>query len=249
MNSKGSQSKTNGFFPSSKKVYVSGERHDDMHVPFREITLQPTHTPDGSIEVNEPLRVYDTSGPWGDDSQSCDPKSGLRALRLNWILDRGDVEEYEGREVQLQDNSYLTKGNEQYASRREKQEGRSEQFPDLKRKPLRAKAGSNVTQMYYAKRGIVTPEMEFISIRENLGREEAYEAINGDYRTRASLNHQHPGESFGAFIPEYITPEFVRDEVARGRAIIPANINHPESEPMIIGRNFLVKINEARSKE
>ncbi|MFB3041823.1 MAG: phosphomethylpyrimidine synthase ThiC, partial [Candidatus Poribacteria bacterium] len=147
------------------------------------------------------------------------------------------------REIQLQDNSYLTKGNEQYASRREKQEGHSEYFPDLKRKPLRAKAGGNVTQMHYAKRGIVTPEMEFISIRENLGREKAYESINGDYRSRTSLNHQHPGESFGAFIPEYITPEFVRDEVARGRAIIPTNINHPESEPMIIGRNFLVKIN------
>ncbi len=243
MNSKGSQSKTNGFFPSSKKAYVPGKLHEDVHVPFREITLQPTHTPDGSIEVNEPLRIYDTSGPWGDDSQSCDPKSGLLALRRNWILARGDVEEYEGREIQLQDNSYLTKGHEQYASSREKQEGRSEYFPDLKRKPLRAKAGGNVTQMHYAKRGIVTPEMEFISIRENLGREEAYEAINGDYRSRTFLNHQHPGESFGAFIPEYITPEFVRDEVARGRAIIPMNINHPESEPMIIGRNFLVKIN------
>lgn len=243
MNSKESQSKTNGFFPSSKKAYVPGKLHEDVHVPFREITLQPTHTPDGSIEVNEPLRIYDTSGPWGDDSQSCDPKSGLLALRRNWILARGDVEEYEGREIQLQDNSYLTKGHEQYASSREKQEGRSEYFPDLKRKPLRAKAGGNVTQMHYAKRGIVTPEMEFISIRENLGREEAYEAINGDYRSRTSLNHQHPGESFGAFIPEYITPEFVRDEVARGRAIIPMNINHPESEPMIIGRNFLVKIN------
>ncbi|MCH8293192.1 phosphomethylpyrimidine synthase ThiC [Candidatus Poribacteria bacterium] len=243
MNSKESQSKTNGFFPSSKKAYVPGKLHEDVHVPFREITLQSTHTPDGSIEVNEPLRIYDTSGPWGDDSQSCDPKSGLLTLRRNWILDRGDVEEYEGREIQLQDNSYLTKGNEQYASRREKQEGRSEYFPDLKRKPLRAKAGGNVTQMHYAKRGIVTPEMEFISIRENLGREKAYESINGDYRSRTSLNHQHPGESFGAFIPEYITPEFVRDEVARGRAIIPTNINHPESEPMIIGRNFLVKIN------
>ena len=243
MNSKGSQSKTNGFFPSSKKAYVPGKLHEDVHVPFREITLQSTHTPDGSIEVNEPLRIYDTSGPWGDDSQSCDPKSGLLALRRNWILARGDVEEYEGREIQLQDNSYLTKGHEQYASSREKQEGRSEYFPDLKRKPLRAKAGGNVTQMHYAKRGIVTPEMEFISIRENLGREEAYEAINGDYRSRTFLNHQHPGESFGAFIPEYITPEFVRDEVARGRAIIPMNINHPESEPMIIGRNFLVKIN------
>ncbi|MCH8932929.1 MAG: phosphomethylpyrimidine synthase ThiC, partial [Nitrospinae bacterium] len=170
--------------------------------------------------------------------QSCDPKSGLLALRRNWILARGDVEEYEGREIQLQDNSYLTKGNEQYASSREKQEGRSEYFPDLKRKPLRAKAGGNVTQMHYAKRGIVTPEMEFIAIRENQRLEEA--RSNG---MAEQLARQHPGESFGAAIPEWITPEFVRDEIARGRAIIPSNINHPETEPMIIGRNFLVKIN------
>ena len=140
-------------------------------------------------------------------------------------------------------NGYLTKGHAQYASTREKTKGGLEYFPGLKRKPLRAKAGGNVTQMHYAKRGIVTPEMEFIAIRENLGRQNAFEALDGDYRTRNALNHQHAGESFGAPLPDYITPEFVRDEVARGRAIIPANINHPESEPMIIGRNFLVKIN------
>ena len=148
-----------------------------------------------------------------------------------------------GREIQPQDNGYLTRGHAQYASRSEKQKGRLEYFPGLKRKPFRAKAGGCVTQMHYARRGIVTPEMEFIAIRENLGRAEAYEALMGESAPRNALNHQHPGESFGAFIPEFITPEFVRDEVARGRAIIPANINHPETEPMIIGRNFLVKIN------
>ena len=235
--------KSSEFFPSSKRVYVSSKLNKDIHVPFREISLQPTQSFNGQAEVNEPVRVYDTSGPWGDASQSCDNQQGLPPLRGDWILARGDVEGYEGREVRPEDNGYLTKGHEQYASRSEKQRGRLEYFPGLKRKPLRAKAGSNVTQMHYARQGIVTPEMEFIAIRENLGREKAYEATNGNYLTRNRLNHQHPGEPFGAYIPEYITPEFVRDEVARGRAIIPANINHPQSEPMIIGRNFLVKIN------
>ena len=243
MNREDSASKNEEFFPSSQKVYVSGKLYDDVQVPFREITLSPTHTADGSVEANESLRVYDTSGPWGDGGQSCDSESGLRLLRGDWIRGRDDVEEYEGREVQPQDNGYLTKGHEQYASTREKEKGRLEYFPTLKRQPLRARNGRCVTQIHYARRGIVTPEMEFIAIRENLGRQKAYEAIYGDYKTRNHLNHQHPGESFGAFIPPYITPEFVRDEVARGRAIIPANINHPESEPMIIGRNFLVKIN------
>ena len=235
--------KSSEFFPSSKRVYVSSKLNKDIHVPFREISLQPTQSFNGQAEVNESVRVYDTSGPWGDGSQSCDSQQGLPPLRGDWILARGDVEEYEGREVRPEDNGYLTKGHEQYASRSEKQKGRLEYFPGLKRKPLRAKAGGNVTQMHYARQGIVTPEMEFIAIRENLGREKAYEATNGNYLTRNRLNHQHSGESFGAYIPEYITPEFVRDEVARGRAIIPANINHPQSEPMIIGRNFLVKIN------
>ena len=235
--------KSSEFFPSSKRVYVSSKLNKDIHVPFREISLQPTQSFNGQAEVNEPVRVYDTSGPWGDSSQSCDNQQGLPPLRGDWILARGDVEGYEGREVRPEDNGYLTKGHEQYASRSEKQRGRLEYFPGLKRKPLRAKAGGNVTQMHYARQGIVTPEMEFIAIRENLGREKAYESTNGNYLTRNRLNHQHSGESFGAYIPEYITPEFVRDEVARGRAIIPANINHPQSEPMIIGRNFLVKIN------
>ena len=235
--------KSSEFFPNSKKVYVSGSRHKDMRVPFREIALHPTQSFNGEMETNEPLRVYDTSGPWGDESQSCDSQQGLLPLRADWIQTRGDIEEYEGREIQPQDNGYLTRGHAQYASRSEKQKGRLEYFPGLKRKPFRAKAGGCVTQMHYARRGIVTPEMEFIAIRENLGRAEAYEALMGESAPRNALNHQHPGESFGAFIPEFITPEFVRDEVARGRAIIPANINHPETEPMIIGRNFLVKIN------
>ena len=235
--------KSSEFFPNSKKVYVSGSRHKDMRVPFREIALHPTQSFNGEMETNEPLRVYDTSGPWGDESQSCDSQQGLLPLRADWIQARGDIEEYEGREIQPQDNGYLTRGHAQYASRSEKQKGRLEYFPGLKRKPFRAKAGGCVTQMHYARRGIVTPEMEFIAIRENLGRAKAYEALMGESAPRNALNHQHPGESFGAFIPEFITPEFVRDEVARGRAIIPANINHPETEPMIIGRNFLVKIN------
>ena len=236
-------SKTEGFLPKSRKVYVSGNLHSDIRVPFREITLTPTHVADGRLEENAPLRVYDASGIWGDDSQSCDVESGLPPIRQDWILERGDVEDYDGREIQPQDNGYLTKGHEQYARMRSESKGGLKNYPGLKRKPLRAKNGEAVTQMAYAKRGIVTPEMEYIAIRENLGRAQAYEAIDGDYRTRNRLNHQHPGETFGAYIPEYITPEFVRDEVARGRAIIPANINHPESEPMIIGRNFLVKIN------
>ncbi len=235
--------KSSEFFPNSKRVYVSGDRNEDLRVPFREIAIQPTQSFNGEMEVNEPLRVYDTSGPWGDESQSYDSEQGLPQLRADWIQARGDIEEYEGREVQPQDNGYLTRGHEQYASRREKQKGRLEYFPGLGRKPLRAKSGGCVTQMHYARQGIVTPEMEFIAVRENMGRAEAYEALMSESAPRNSLNHQHAGESFGAFIPDFITPEFVRDEVARGRAIIPANINHPESEPMIIGRNFLVKIN------
>ncbi len=235
--------KSNDFFPNSKRVYVSGSQNEDMRVPFREIALHPTQAFNGEMETNEPLRVYDTSGPWGDDAQSCDSEQGLTPVRADWIRERGDTEEYVGREVQPQDNGYLTRGHEQYASRREKQKGRLEYFPGLGKKPLRAKAGGCVTQMHYARRGVVTPEMEFIAIRENLGRAEAYEALMSESAPRNALNHQHPGESFGAFIPDFITPEFVRDEVARGRAIIPANINHPETEPMIIGRNFLVKIN------
>ena len=224
--------------PNSRKVYVEGTSAG-VRVPFREISQNRTKNFDGTTEENPPVRVYDTSGPWDDPAVRCDVREGLPALRREWILSRGDVEEYEGREVKPEDNGYLTAGAEEYA--RVKEKGRLEEFPGLRRAPLRARAGKCVTQMHYARRGLITPEMEFIAIRENLGREAAFQAMQAE--DRSLLSHQHRGESFGASIPSYVTPEFVRDEVARGRAIIPANINHPESEPMIIGRNFLVKIN------
>jgi phosphomethylpyrimidine synthase len=224
--------------PNSRKIYVEGKQ-SGVRVPFREITQNVTKNFDGTLEENEAVRVYDTSGAWDDASVRPDVREGLGALRRDWIIARGDTEEYEGRTLRPEDNGYLTAGAEQYAMKKEK--GRLEEFPALRRAPLRARAGRSVTQMHYARRGIITPEMEFVAIRENLGREAAYEALaDGD---RSSLHHQHRGESFNASIPSYVTPAFVRDEVARGRAIIPANINHPESEPMIIGRNFLVKIN------
>ena len=224
--------------PNSRKVYVEGTG-TGVRVPFREITQNATKNFKGQVEENPPVRVYDTSGVWGDPAVRADVREGLTALRREWIVGRNDVEEYVGREVKPEDNGYLTAGAEQYARGRER--GKLEEFPGLRRAPLRARNGRRVTQMHYARRGIITPEMEFISIRENLGREAALEALNADERD--SLLHQHRGESFGASIPGLVTPEFVRAEVARGRAIIPANINHPESEPMIIGRNFLVKIN------
>ncbi len=216
-------------FPNSRKVYVETNgnvvnhgRHA-LRVPFREINLHPTRKSDGTFEENPPVRVYDTSGPWTDPNIKCDVRTGLPLLRLEWILARGDVEEYEGHSSG-QENNINT--------------------PRSKRPFLRAKPGRCVTQMHYAKKGIITPEMEFVAIRENLGRQIAFEMLQKEVeKNRSSLYFQHKGESFGASIPKYITPEFVRQEVARGRAIIPANINHPESEPMIIGRNFLVKIN------
>ncbi len=223
--------------PNSRRVYIEGETQQ-VRVPFREISLQPTRQFDGRVEENEAVRVYDTSGAWGDPSVRCDVRDGLPVLRREWIIARGDTQEYEGREVLPQDDGYLTEGAAEFAKNRNK--GRLEPFPGLRRAPLRARPGQCVTQMHYAKRGIITPEMEFVAIRENMGRKAAHDATSDD---RSSLQHQHRGESFGAAIPSYVTPEFVRDEVARGRAIIPANINHPESEPMIIGRNFLVKIN------
>jgi phosphomethylpyrimidine synthase len=224
--------------PNSRKVYVEG-KHSGVRVPFREIALNPTKNFNGQIEANEPLRVYDTSGAWDDPSVRCDVREGLQPLRRDWIIARGDTEEYTGREVKPEDNGYLTAGAEEYAKAKDK--GRLEPFPGLRRAPLRARSGRRVTQMHYARRGIITPEMEFIAIRENMGREAALETAGN--AARDSLSHEHRGESFGASIPRFVTPEFVREEVARGRAIIPANINHPESEPMIIGRNFLVKIN------
>ncbi|MBK9313983.1 MAG: phosphomethylpyrimidine synthase ThiC [Acidobacteria bacterium] len=232
------QSSIEAPLPNSQRVYVRGTT-DGVEVPFREISLNVTKGFDGRTEVNEPVRVYDASGPWGDPAFTGDVRDGLPALRRDWILSRGDVEEYEGRIIQPIDNGYRSREEAKYA--REKERGRLEEFPGLRRQPLRAKAGRAVTQMHYARRGMITPEMEYIAIRENLGREAAIEALKSGERN--DLNFQHPGEPFGARIPRYVTPEFIRDEVARGRAIIPTNINHPETEPMIIGRNFLVKIN------
>ena len=245
-------------FPASRKVHVEGTLHPGVRVPFREISLNRTKLFNGTHEANEPVRVYDTSGPWSDPDVPCNVREGLSALRRTWILSRGDVEEYAGRAVQPVDNGYLSETHAASAANSDRR-GKLELFPGLKRQPLRAKRGyggrHNVTQLHYARRGIVTPEMEFIAIRENLGRATAFEAAHrpsgAPHGVRAYaqggatnlLNHQHPGQGWGARIPSFITPEFVRDEVASGRAIIPANINHPESEPMIIGRNFLVKIN------
>jgi phosphomethylpyrimidine synthase len=228
----------NGNNSKSKRIYIEGSQ-SGVRVPFREIEQHATKGFDGTIEINEPIRVYDASGPWGDPSFKGDVRDGLAPMRLEWIRARGDVEEYEGRKIQPIDNGYRSAEEAKYA--REKAKGKLEEFPGLRRQPLRARPGRSVTQMHYAKKGIITPEMEFIAIRENLGREASFDVRHeGD---RNNLNFQHRGESFGASIPQHITPEFVRQEVARGRAIIPANINHPETEPMIIGRNFLVKIN------
>ncbi len=223
--------------PNSRRVYIEGKLRG-VRVPFREIQQNPTRNFDNTLEENPPVRVYDTSGPWGDPEVGGDVRQGIRELRRDWIVGRDDVEEYQGRDLQPIDDGYLTFAAANQARQREK--GRLEDFPALRRTPLRARKGCCVTQMHYARQGIVTPEMEFIAIRENLGRTNPDFGRSSD---RSSLNHQHAGQSFGAAIPSYVTPEFVRDEVARGRAIIPANINHPESEPMIIGRNFLVKIN------
>jgi phosphomethylpyrimidine synthase len=223
--------------PNSHRVYIDGEQ-PGVRVPFREITQSQTRNFDGTVVANPPVRVYDTSGPWGDPNQQCNVRDGLPQLRREWIVGRGDVEEYAGRETQPIDDGYLTFDAVKRA--RVKDVGRLEDFPVARRRVLRAKPGACVTQLHYARRGIITPEMEFIAIRENLGREAAW--ATGD-APRDSLLHQHNGQSFGAAIPQFVTPEFGRSEVARGRAIIPANINHPESEPMIIGRNFLVKIN------
>jgi phosphomethylpyrimidine synthase len=247
--------------PNSRKVYVAGKVHVDLAVPFREISLAPTKTMSGKIEVNEPVRVYDTSGPWGDPEFHGNVEQGLPPLRAKWIRNRGDVEEIEGRSIRPQDDGYLSEKHaasaEQKRSTLNVQRSTSngsnghlaaDIFNLKSKRPLRARAGRAVTQLYYARQGTITSEMEFIAIRENLGSARASRAPfgaspNGSTVARNDLRHQHPGESFGAAIPKEITPEFVRDEVARGRAIIPANINHPESEPMIIGRNFLVKIN------
>src|SRR5438552_3794155 len=228
--------------PNSKKIYFNGKLHPDIRAPFREISLAPTKSMNGAIEVNEPVHVYDTSGPWSDPDFHGDVTRGLPPLRSKWIRDRGDVEEIEGRAVHPIDDGYLS---EKHAAERNGQRSEVGLQRSAKNKALRAKSGKVVTQLAYARRGIITPEMEFIAIREN---GTGFQPVNSNNHSQDgcatnSLAHQHVGEAFGASIPKEITPEFVRSEVARGRAIIPANINHPEIEPMIIGRNFLVKIN------
>ncbi len=226
-------------FRRSTRVYVNGHIHEDLRVPFRSVELHETASSDGVSEPNLPVRLYDTRGPWGDPEVRCDVRKGLPALRLDWIVARADAEEHDGRSIRPEDDGYLTEKHRDMATDGDKLT-RLELYPGLRRKPWRAKSGRAVSQMHYAKQGVITPEMEYIAIRENLGRERAFAANDAD---RSRLEFQHGGQSFGAALPDYITPEFVRDEVARGRAIIPSNINHPEAEPMIIGRNFLVKIN------
>lgn len=219
--------------PNSRKIYVEGSR-PDIQVPMREISQSDTPTGMGG-EKNPPIYVYDCSGPYTDPAAKIDIRAGLPALRQKWIEERNDTEVL---------NDLTSDFGRERANDKALDELR---FPGLHRKPRRAKAGANVTQMHYARKGIITPEMEYIAIRENMQREKYLADLKnsgpqGD-RLAKLLGRQHPGQAYGAAIPPVITPEFVRDEIARGRAIIPNNINHPESEPMIIGRNFLVKIN------
>jgi len=204
---------TTGPFPASRKIHMPGRRHSDISVAMREIDLEAA--------AGEPaIRVYDTSGPYSDPAVGTDINRGLPELRKPWILARGDVELHEGREIKPEDNGL-----------RRNEPSAVSLFDRGRRRVLRAKGGAAVTQIAYARRGIITPEMEYVAIRENLGREK----LRGDGAV--------DGHSFGAAIPDHVTPEFVRDEIARGRAIIPNNVNHPETEPMVIGRNFLVKVN------
>ena len=200
---------TTGALPGSRKIYVKGDIFSDLNVPMREISTHPT-------AGEPPLPVYDSSGPYTDPNILTDITQGLKKLRADWIMARGDVEEYEGRTVTAADNGFV------------EGDRLTPEFP-VKSRPLRAKSGKSPTQLAYARAGIITPEMEFVAIRENQLREKA--------------PCHRDGNDFGANIPDYVTAEFVRSEIAAGRAIIPNNINHPESEPMIIGRNFLVKIN------
>ena len=231
-------------FPNSERIYSSGILNEVIAVSMREISLSASEKSNGLIEPNDPIRVYDTSGPWGDPNFSGDVTMGLPALRREWILDRGDVIEYDGRSSKPEDNGYLSDKHAEDYNKKKHAKNRLLEYPGLKRKPLKSDGNGPVTQLHYAREGIITAEMEYIAIRENLGREAAYKAIQDSKNDpRNAMNFAHEGDSWGASTPKYITPEFVRDEVARGRAIIPSNINHPESEPMIIGRNFLVKIN------
>ncbi len=257
--------------PARQRVYVTGEIHPDVRVPMREIKLTPTKLNECDGRVNKPVRVYDCSGPWGDPEFTGSVEKGLPALRREWILKRGDVEEYDGRPVQPIDDGYLSETHRglSQAKRQDETAFRLEGLTAPRRKPLRAKTGKVVTQLQYARAGIVTPEMEYIAIRENMGRAKLADLANDIVRNQ--IDKQHAGSSqlsggdasspksgrdalvanftpsvfkkFPQRIPKEITPEFVRSEIAAGRAIIPSNINHPELEPMIIGRNFLVKIN------
>jgi phosphomethylpyrimidine synthase len=247
--------------PASKKIHVQGMLHQDVRVPMREIVVTPTKSYTGVITANEPVRVYDCSGPWGDPAFTGTVEEGLPAVRSKWIRARGDVEEYTGRPVQPVDDGYLTEKHRglAYAKRQDETALRLEGLTAPRRQPLRAQSGKIVTQLAYARAGVVTPEMEFIAIRENMRVAKIADLTNDIVRN--SLEKQHRGSSqtvagdsqsvftpsifrrFPQRIPSEITPEFVRSEIAAGRAIIPANINHPELEPMIIGRNFLVKIN------
>jgi len=207
--------------PNSQKIYVEGSR-PDIRVAMREVSLSPTKLKDGGEEINPPVRIYDTSGPYTDPAVEIDVRKGLEPLRAQWIAERGDsveLDRFTSEYTRLRDQN-ITLDNLRF---------------EHIHKPRRAHPGKNVTQLHYARQGIITPEMEYIAIRENLALEQA--AIEEANKA------QHPGMNFGANTPKFITPEFVRSEVAAGRAVIPANINHPESEPMIIGRNFLVKIN------
>ncbi|MES2202064.1 MAG: phosphomethylpyrimidine synthase ThiC, partial [candidate division FCPU426 bacterium] len=213
---------THGPMPASKKIHLPGVLHPGLRVPLREISQTPTLSgrpgdPKRTALENPPVRVYDCSGPYTDSEAKLDLTQGLPRLREDWIAGRGDSEALPGI-------------SSAYGRSRESDAGLDGiRFPNL-HKPRRASAGRNVTQLHYARKGIITPEMEFVAIRENM---RGHDYVAG----------QHPGQSHGASIPKEITPEFVRSEIARGRAIIPANINHPELEPMAIGRNFLVKIN------
>ena len=207
-------------FPNSKKIYVSGKIHPQIKVAMREISLSDTKDSlTGKLTPNEPVTVYDTSGPYTDPNKEINVHNGIERIREQWILDRGNVEQ-------------LEEFSSEYCNERLNDKSLDHMRFSHLRKPLRAKKGENVTQLHYAKKGIITPEMEYIAIRENQRIDEMTE-----------IRKQHKGEHFGAAIPAKITPEFVREEVARGRAVIPSNINHPEAEPMILGRNFLVKIN------
>lgn len=218
--------------PNSRKIYITGSR-PDIRVPMRQISQSDTPASFGA-EKNPPIYVYDTSGPYSDPDVKIDIRSGLATPRLPWIMERDDTEELPG-------------PSSEYGIERLNDPKLAELRFNLHRKPRRAKAGKNVSQMHYARQGIVTPEMEFVAIRENMRRKEYLEELKASgpmgNKLAELMGRQHPGQSFGAALPAEITPEFVRSEIARGRAIIPANINHPEIEPMIIGRNFLVKIN------